>query len=147
MTNFRVVKDAAELPSAVTDGLKSIEVTGTIKGAPRVVLAPGVSLTGGRLEFGSKGVLLTRDNTLADVEIVVPEHEVAIYADATQSDWGTLTLREVSTVGDVAIVALDAVRAGHVVIDGLTVRAADVRGRVNRPRGFGVEAMQGGLTV
>ena len=52
-----------------------------------------------------------------------------------------------TTVGQVAIIALDAVRSGYVAIDGLTVRAADLRGRVDRPRGFGVEAMQGGLTV
>jgi hypothetical protein len=50
-------------------------------------------------------------------------------------------------VGQVAIIALDAVRAGRVRIDGLTVRAADLRGREDRPRGFGVEALQGGLTV
>jgi hypothetical protein len=104
-------------------------------------------LSGGRLEFGSKGVLLTRDNTLENIEVLVPEHEIAIYADTTQKDWGTLTLRGVTTVGQVAIIALDAVRSGHVAIDGLRIRAADVRGRADRPRGFGVEALQGGLTV
>ncbi|WP_354570067.1 hypothetical protein [Glaciihabitans sp. UYNi722] len=147
MTDSRVVKDSKELQAAVNDGVKAIQVVGTISGAPRVVLAPGVSLSGGRLEFGSKGVLLTRDNTVENIEVVVPEHEVAIYADTTQTDWGTLTLRGVTTVGQVAIIATDAVRSGHISIDGLTVRAADVRGRVDRPRGFGVEAMQGGLTV
>lgn len=143
----RVVNNAQELQAAVADGVDSIEVAGTITGAPRVVLAPGVSLRGGRLEFGSKGLLLTRDNTVEDIKVVVPEHEVAIYADTTQTDWGTLTLRGVTTVGQVAIIASDAVRSGHVAIDGLTVQAADVRGRMDRPRGFGVEAMQGGLTV
>jgi hypothetical protein len=65
--------------AAVRDGVKTIEVSGTIKGASRVVLAPGVSFRGGRLEFGSKGVLLTRDNTLEDIEVVTPEHAIAIY--------------------------------------------------------------------
>ena len=147
MTEPRVVSTAEQLQAAIADGAQAIEVSGTIKGMPRVVLAPGVRLRGGRLEFGSKGVLLTRDNTVEDIEVLVPEHEVAIYADTTQTDWGTLTLRRVSTVGQVAIIALDAVRSGHIAIDGLTVHAADVRGRVDRPRGFGVEAMQGGLTV
>jgi hypothetical protein len=147
MPESRVVSTAEQLQAAIADGVQAIEVSGTIEGTPRVVLAPGVSLRGGRLEFGSKGVLLTRDNTVEGIEVVVPEHEVAIYADTTQPDWGTLTLRDVSTVGQVAIIASDAVRSGHVVIDGLTVQAADVRGRVDRPRGFGVEAMQGGLTV
>ena len=147
MPEPRVVSTAEQLQSAIADGVQAIKVTGTITGAPRVVLAPGVSLRGGRLEFGSKGVLLTRDNTVEDIEVVVPEHEVAIYADTTQTRWGTLTLRGVTTVGQVAIIALDAVRSGHVTIDALTVQAADVRGRVDRPRGFGVEAMQGALTV
>jgi hypothetical protein len=90
MVESRVVKDAEELQAAVRDGVATIEVSGTIKGAPRLVLAPGVSLRGGRLDFGSKGVLLTRDNTLEDIEVVTREHEIAIYADTSQQDWGSL---------------------------------------------------------
>ena len=87
MATSYVVQNAAELQAAVADGVPVIEVSGTISGSPRIVLAPGVRLTGGRLEVGSKGVMLTRDNTLQDVEIVVPEHEMAVYADTTQADW------------------------------------------------------------
>jgi hypothetical protein len=147
MAETRIVTDAAELRSALEERVSVIEVSGTITGSPGITVPPGVTLRGGRLEFCAKGVRLTRDNTLADVEVVVPEHEIAVYADTRQADWGTLTLRNVATVGQVAIIAVDAVRAGHLVIDGLTVRAADLRGRADRPRGFGVEALQGGLTV
>ncbi|MDA8285484.1 MAG: hypothetical protein M0Z42_19785 [Actinomycetota bacterium] len=147
MADSRVVKDAAELQAAIADGVKLIEVSGTIGGSPRVVLAPGVTLRGGRLEFGSKGILMTRDNTVFDIEIAVPEHEVAIYADTTQPDWGTLVLKNVTTIGQVSLIAMDAVHTGRVAIDGLHVRSADLRGRIERPRGFGVEAMQGALTV
>jgi hypothetical protein len=147
MPEPRGVTSAEELQAAVADGAPAIEVAGTIEGTPRIVLGPGVGLRGGRLEFGSRGVLLTRDNTVEDFEVVVPDHEVAIYADTTQTDWGTSTLRRVTTIGQVAIIAAGAVRAGHVAIDELTVRAADVRGRFDRPRRFGVEAMRGALTV
>lgn len=147
MNESRTVTDASELQKAVADGVAVIEVSGTISGSPRIVLPPGVRMTGGRLEFGSKGVLLTRHNTLEDVVIMVPDHEIAVYADTTQPDWGTLTLRNVTTVGQVALIALDAVRTGHILIEGLTVLSADLRGRADRPRGFGVEALQGGLTV
>lgn len=75
-----VVSTAEQLQAAIADGVHDIEVSGTIKGAPRVVLALGVSVRGGRLEVGSKGVLLTRDNTIEGIEVVIPEHEVAIYA-------------------------------------------------------------------
>jgi hypothetical protein len=147
MAETRTVRDAAELKSALDESAPIIEVSGAITGSPGITLPPGVTLRGGRLEFGAKGVRLTRDNTLSDIEVVVPEHEIAVYADTRQADWGTLTLTDVTTVGQVAIIASDAVQAGHVRIDGLTVRAADVRGRADRPRGFGVEALQGGLTV
>jgi hypothetical protein len=147
MVETRIVRDAAELKSALDESAPIVEVSGSITGSPGITLPPGVTLRGGRLEFGAKGVRLTRDNTLSDIEVVVPEHEIAVYADTRQADWGTLTLTDVTTVGQVAIIALDAVRAGHVRIDGLTVRGADVRGRADRPRGFGVEALQGGLTV
>ncbi|WP_231444762.1 hypothetical protein [Brevibacterium zhoupengii] len=147
MSEPRTVTNAEELQSAVADGAPIIEVTGTITGSPRIVLSPGTTLRGGRLEFGSKGVMLTGDNILEDVEVIVPEHEVAIYADTSVADWGTLNLRNVTTVGQVALVATDQARSGHIAIDGLAVTAADLRGRFDRPRGFGVEALQGGLTI
>lgn len=49
--------------------------------------------------------------------------------------------------GQVFLLADDAVRAGHVQIEGLRIDEADVRGRPLRPHGFGVDAQQGGLTV
>ncbi|WP_394216645.1 hypothetical protein [Brachybacterium vulturis] len=147
MAETREVTTAEQLQDALGEGVADIEISGTITGIPRVVLPPGASLRGGRLEFGATGILLTRDNLLQDIEIVVPEHEIAVRADATRPDWGTLTLQGVTTEGQVALIAADAVRSGHIVIDALTVRAADLRGRTDRPRGFGVEAMQGGLTV
>jgi hypothetical protein len=147
MAETRTVRDAAELAAALHDGAAVIEVSGTITGSPGITLPAGVTLRGGSLVFGAKGVRLTRDNTLEGIEITVPEHELAIYADTREETWGTLTLTGVTTVGQVSLVALDAVRSGHVRIEGLTVKAADVRGRADRPRGFGVEALQGALTV
>ncbi len=67
--------------------------------------------------------------------------EVAVLNDTSLGDLGTLTLRNV-TVGQVPLLADHAVRAGHVVVDGLQVEQADVRGRAVRPNGFGVEALQ-----
>jgi hypothetical protein len=47
----------------------------------------------------------------------------------------------------VLLLARDAVRSGHVQVDGLTVETADVRGRFQRPHGFGVDALQGAFTL
>jgi hypothetical protein len=106
-----------------------------------------VKLRGGTLSFGAKGVRLTRDNELDGVTVLTEDDEVAILNDTSVVDLGTLTLRGVRTTGQVLLLAADAVRAGHVVVDGLRVDRADVRGRVDRPRGFGVEALQGAFTL
>ena len=51
------------------------------------------------------------------------------------------------TEGQVLLLADGATRAGHVVVDGLHVAAADVRGWELRPHGFGVDVLQGAFTL
>jgi hypothetical protein len=122
-------------------------VDGSLAGMPMVTLRPGVSLRGGTLRFGAKGVRLTSDNRLEDVTVIVPDYEVAISNDTAVTDFGHLTLRNVRTRGQVLLLADDAVRRGHVDVDGLAVASADVRGRPDRPHGFGVDALQGAFTL
>ncbi|CAM5408871.1 hypothetical protein GCM10010329_84350 [Streptomyces spiroverticillatus] len=144
---WRRVVTAAELVRAVQEGVPAIEVDGAISGMPMLTLASGVRLRGGTLEFGAKGLRLTRDNLLENVTIRAPEHEVAILNDTSVTDFGTLALHGVHTRGQVLLLARDAVRSGHVAVDGLTVEAADLRGRTDRPHGFGVEVLQGAFTL
>ena len=141
------VSTGAGLVEAIQRRAPAIEVEGVVRGMPMITLAPGVRLRGGTLEFGARGVRLTRDNVLEDVTIRCPEHEVAILNDTSVADLGTLTLRRVRTRGQVLLLARDAVRAGNVRVCGLTVEAADLRGRSERPHGFGVDALQGAFTL
>jgi hypothetical protein len=141
------VGNAEELLDAVASNAAEIEVRGTVSGMPMITLRPGVVLRGGVLEFGAKGVRLTSQNTLDGVTVRTAADEVALLNDTSVDDLGTLTLRNVTTVGQVLLLADESVRAGHVVVDGLHVERADVRGRAVRPHGFGVEALQGGFTL
>ena len=143
----QVVRSAQELIDAVDSDADEIEVQGHLSGMPMITLRPGMTLHGGTLSFGAKGVRLTRDNELEGVTILTEDDEVAILNDTSVADLGTLTLRGVRTAGQVFLLASDAVRAGHIVVDGLHVVRADVRGRIERPRGFGVEALQGAFTL
>lgn len=135
------VTSAAELASALANGTKDIVVQGEITGTPMITLPPGSTLRGGTLRFSAKGVRLTSDNTLEDVTILVPDHEPAILNDTDVEDFGTLTLRRVTTRGQIAIFAEGQVRAGHLLAEDVHVLAADVRGRFHRPHGFGVDAL------
>jgi hypothetical protein len=147
VSDWITVSSAAELVDAARTDSARIEVSGTLSGMPSVRLAPGVQVRGGVLQFGAKGLRMTRDNVLEGVRVETAEHEPAILNDLDQPALGTLTLREVSTVGQVMLLADGAVASGRVVVEGLRVERADVRGRTSRPAGFGVEAMQGGFTL
>ena len=142
-----VVESAAELVEALQSGVEEIEVRGTVSGMPSITLPPGVRLRGGTLKFGAKGLRLTSDNEVEGVTVLTADTEVAILNDTSVSDLGTLTLRDVRTTGQVLLLADDAVRAGHVLVEGLRVERADVRGRVERPGAYGVEALQGAFTL
>jgi hypothetical protein len=53
-----------------------------------------VTLRGGVLEFGAKGVRLTSHNTLEGVTVRTAVDEVAVLNDTSVEDLGTLTLRK-----------------------------------------------------
>jgi hypothetical protein len=137
---------ATELMDALTSA-DDIEVVGSLTGMPMICLRPGVSLRGGTLRFGAKGIRLSADNVLEDVTVIVPDWEVAIFNDTSVSDLGRLSLTNVRTRGQVLLLADGAVSSGHVDVDGLVVASADVRGRPDRPHGFGVDALQGAFTL
>jgi hypothetical protein len=129
------VTTASELAGAVNAAAREIVVVGKITGVPSITLPEGTTLRGGELAFLAKGVRLTKDNTLRDITITATPYEVAVYNDTTVSDAGTLSFHNVSTVGQVYIVADDDTMKVRVETDSLHVRDADVRGRAEQPRG------------
>ncbi|MBL1079940.1 hypothetical protein JK358_36645 [Nocardia sp. 2] len=141
------VDTAAELTRALGRGVRTVRIVGTVSGLAGLTLPPGAALTGGVLEFDSGGITLTRDNELRDITVHAPVADVAIGNDHTVADFGVLVLHNVITRGQVLLEAADAVRGGHVDIDGLTVAAADTRARQVLSSGYGVRAQQGAITV
>lgn len=141
------VNTAEDLHQAITAGAGEIVIEGVIAGSPSITLPEGTTLRGGTLAFLAKGVRLTRDNTLRDITITTLPYEVAVYNDTSVPDAGTFRFENVSTVGQVYLVAEDQTKQVRVETMGLHVRDADVRGRVEQPHGYGVDVLQGGLTL
>ncbi|MFF2551210.1 hypothetical protein ACFVUS_09415 [Nocardia sp. NPDC058058] len=138
------VTTSAELMAALAAGNTDIRIRGTVRSTEMVTLPPGVSLRGGALEGG--GLRLTRDNTVADIAITVPDSATAITNDGAEPDLGTLTLRGVRTRGRVHLRADGMTRAGHIDIDGLYVESANLGVRARHPAGGG-GPRQGAITV
>jgi hypothetical protein len=146
-TKHEVVRSAPELVSALDRHAARIRIDGTIQGLGTLHLPAGVALEGGTLVFGARGVVLGPDAALEGVEVLCPEHEVAVTNDVGVEDLGTLALVGVRARGQVLLRAAGAVRRGAIIVSDLLVMAADLRGRLERPHGFGVDAMQGAVTV
>jgi hypothetical protein len=152
--SLKTVATLKDLVSATGDGsVQRIMVIGTITGAPSIRLAPGQQLvgqgTGAGIVFisGVDGLQLTSANTVCGLKLETQPDKRAIFNDTSVSTFATITLTDVTTVGQVQIIARDGVRGGHVSVDGLDVIAADARTRADRPHGYGVHVLQGAFTL
>lgn len=146
-TDSVTVRSAGELAEAISSGTRKIRVEGTISGSPSITLPEGTTLCGGELVFLAKGVRLTKDNTLQNITITTTPYEVAVYNDTSVADAGTLSFQNVTTIGQVYIVAEAETMTVRVETEGLHIKDADVRGRAEQPHGYGVDVLQGGITL
>jgi hypothetical protein len=133
--------------------ISRIFVDRDLVGVPSVRLLPGQSLRGhdvrSVLAFvaGSDGLELTSDNRVETIRLETAPDRRAIFNDTSVETLGRLVLRRLITIGRVQILAREAVRAGHVEVEGLDIIGADARAATERPRGYGVEVLQGAFTL
>ncbi len=149
-----VVSSVAELVRAAQDSsIRQIVVSAELAEVPAIRLLPGQVLLGqgddAALIFaaGIDGLQLTTDNEVHGLHLVASADRRAIHNDTQVESLGRLVLGEVTTIGQVQILARDKVRSGHVEVAGLDVVGADARAQADRPQGFGVHVLQGAFTL
>ena len=149
-----VVSSVAELVRAAQDpDIRQIVVDGELAEVPAIRLLPGQVLLGqgddAALIFaaGIDGLQLSTDNEVHGLHLVASPDRRAIHNDTQVESLGRLVLGEVTTIGQVQILARDKVRSGHVEVAGLDVVSADARAQTDRPQGFGVHVLQGAFTL
>jgi hypothetical protein len=148
------VSTLAEFLAAIEDEAAGIVALDSgLVSVPSFTLPPGKSIEGQgaetRILFAQDqdGIVLSRDNCLANLRLETQPERCAILNDTSVSSLGVMRLRDLTTVGRVRILARDAVRDGRVEVFGLDIIAADARAQVERPRGFGVSVLQGAFTL
>ncbi|MDH6422289.1 hypothetical protein [Aurantimicrobium minutum] len=141
------VSTADELLAALSQHTSIIEVVGVIAGMPSITLPPGTELRGGTLRFGGPGVKVTTDNSIRDISIETALTEIAIKSDSTVDSLGTLCMENIKSIGQIAVIAKNSLRSGHIVAKNVWVQQADLRGRERRPNGYGVDVLQGAFTI
>jgi hypothetical protein len=142
------------LVAAVEDeSVRRVVVSGHLTNAPSIFLSPGRSLCGAAEDSTiafvpyTDGVRLSADNSVHSLHLEASPEKRAIFNDTTVASLGRIELHGVTVSGCVQLLARDAVRGGHVDVDGLDVIAADARAQTERPHGYGVSVVQGAFTL
>jgi hypothetical protein len=142
------------LVAAVKDeSVERVVVSGQLTNAPSISLSPGQSLCGAAEDSTiafvplSDGVRLSADNSIHSLRLEASPEKRAIFNDTAVVALGRIELHGVTVSGWVQLLARDAVRNGHVDVNGLDIVAADARARTERPHAYGVSAVQGAFTL
>jgi hypothetical protein len=149
------VSTVADLLSAAKDSrVGAIVLTADLGDVPTFGLLPGQalrSLLGHQFALGFApgvdGVRVSSDNSILFLDVEVSPDKRAIWNDYSVPTLGRITLGSLNTIGRVQILIKDAIREGHVEVNGLDIRAADSRLEQDRPREYGVSVLQGAFTL
>jgi len=147
------VSSVDELVNAIGNPeIEVIHVKGKIISSPSLNLLPGQQLVGesdSAIEFksGIDGIKVCRDNKIEGLTIIVEPSCRAILNSSDVESFGTISLINVKTIGQIQLLATGSVRSGHVIAHHVKVIEADARDRQDRPQGFGVYVLQGAFTL
>jgi hypothetical protein len=149
------VETVKQLLDAVADEtIMTIKVKGFLAEVPSFRLSPhqaicGMSPDTSGLKFcdGVDGIELSSDNSVSSLAVVTSPERAAIWNDESVSDFVTLLVDSVRTVGRVRIFARDQIKSGRVEVRNLDIVEADSRAAIERPQGYGVYVLQGAFTL
>ena len=154
--NMNVITTYNDLAQAIARGDQEIIVGKNITVNHSITLPEGVNLKGieernGELPMliftNSNGIGLTANNRVENLKINAPETSRAIYTTYAKPDLGTFTLHNLSVSGQVALILRIGVERAKVDIEGLDIYAADARHWLEQPQKYGVNVLQGALTI
>jgi hypothetical protein len=153
MTLQREVSSISELLDSVGDSsVGDIVVTSSLRDIPSFRLSAGQRLIGKagvhlRFAHGQDGVALLTDNRLESLALQTDLDRRAIFNHTAVKSLGRLELRQLSIKGLVQILARDAVSEGHIEAQDIDIEEADARNCEPRPKGYGVDVVQGAFTL
>lgn len=150
------ISSFSELQAALSRGEKAIELGRTITALHSIILPAGVTLTGAKQEDGTLPMVIfintdgfgaTKDNTISDLTISTPAEKKAVYAAFTDEDAGTLTFTNLHVTGQFSVIMRLGTKKANVVMDHVDVVNADARSFLEQPQKYGVNVLQGAITL
>jgi hypothetical protein len=145
-----------DLVSAIQDGKMEITISRSILCNYSILLPEGVNLNGKAQENGelpmlsfqhSDGIGVSANNSVKSLHIDAPVNHKAIFNTKAQKDLGTFTFENLLIKGQVSIIARLGVEKAKVVLDNIDIHSADTRHYLEQPQKYGVNVLQGALTI
>lgn len=141
---------------AIQNGEKKITITRNIQSNHSLFLQQGVTLEGKKQENGelpllsflnSDGIGISSNNSIQNINIDCPTNHKAIFNTLANENLGTFYLENLQVLGQVSIITRVGVKKTKVIIDNLNIVAADARFYLEQPQKYGVNVLQGALTI
>ncbi len=145
-----------DLVSAIQNGQKEITITRSILCNYSMLLPEGVSLNGKPQENGelpllsfqhSDGIGVSANNSVKNLNIDAPANHKAIFNTTVRQDLGTFTFENLLIKGQVSVITRVGVEKANIVINNLDIHSADARHYLEQPQKYGVNVLQGALTI
>lgn len=150
------IKTFNDLTAAINDGKKEIVITRSVLCNYPLLLPEGVTIMGKAQENGelpllsfqhSDGIGVSANNSIKNLNIDTPVNHKAIFNTTVKSDLGTFSFENLLVKGQVSIITRVGVEKANVVIDNVDIHAADTRHYLEQPQKYGVNVLQGALTL
>ena len=151
-----IIDNFNDFVAALRSEQKEITISRSFLCNYSIILPEGVKLMGKKQENGelpllsfqhSDGIGITANNTVSDLNIDVPVHHKAIYNTIVKQDLGTFTLENLFIKGQVSVITRTGVDKASVVIENVDIVSADARHYLEQPQKYGVNVLQGALTI
>lgn len=153
---MNTINNFNDFVAALQSGQKEITISRSFLCNYSVILPEGLQINGKKQENGelpllsfqhSDGIGITANNTISDLNIDAPTNHKAIYNTIVKQDLGTFTLKNLFIKGQVSVITRTGVDKANIVMDNVDIISADARHYLEQPQKYGVNVLQGALTI
>lgn len=150
------VNNFVELERALENRETLIEIKRSMFATHSVILPPKTKIQGVMQENGTMPLLLfgdsdglgvTNDNCVSDLNIQVSEHQRAIFNAGYIENLGHFEFENLKLSGQFSFIMRKESQTADLKLDAIHILNADTRGYLEQPQKYGVNVLQGALTV
>ena len=150
------VSNFNELIDAIQNKTQQIQITRSILCNYPILLPSGTQLAGEPQENGelpllsfqhSDGIGVSANNAIKRLNIDAPTQHKAIFNTIVQEDLGTFEFEQLFIKGQLSIITRVGVKKASIHIKDVDIHSADTRHYLEQPQKYGVNVLQGALTI